>query len=821
MAETIRMERERLKHEIDCAFERVQFHLEDARAKELSELSNEWTNRCNKLQAEAHETQKRMGSEIKELREQVATLQSALARAEAGAQAARSAGATDAPGIQTRPEKNTDRPVNDSEPAGDDGNNSINLAEVVEELQKSLEKSHMRHEAVKTQLEEAVALVRKRKAETLKWVQYADSLELKIKKMEKKKAARHRPVAAESPSNTRSLTPVTEPPAPPSAAKSSTPTICGALDRLTVPAEAAKPSLGASFTSSAALSFQGHPTADEDTPEPELPPQKIPSTDRGSTQHAASGPANQTVPDSTQGEPSSFAVPPDLPTPRATNSDGLVADRVVAIKSEPLSDGPEILWERATKKSKRDVREGESANQKTLQTLPVIKRESSGSTQRVLGIGVYRDSQESIDLDEGQLTVQTPRKRHLYFEQHGMGIPELDGDESGNETPSQERPTAPEPAPMASAPAPLSRPTPSTPHARSTPLAPLSTNIRRGTKDPVKVSNLLKRGIESLAEDNQAYTSPSGVSKRTAMEPPSTVRSSRLDSLLNSRPSDPSPLPSVSRSTPSTAQRFGNAMDSPIGGLFGRPPPTRVLPRLRDGEANLPSPRTPSAAPRGAFSASTPAVSASVSSSALTTTTPATNALTASLLAARAGSAAKKTPSLRSRPVDQLKMDDFKINPALNNGETFAYNEVVRGRADRANLAGCTDPQCCGKAFRGMATSELDAAGPSHIRRPENNVLMERHLGDDAYLLPQMDPAEKRELWIEARTKELADKYGKHRHRYHRRASPPGFWDADFPTTQDEEQHRAEAEKVERITVQERYREAMRPGGGRWLFRDE
>jgi len=50
--------------------------------------------------------------------------------------------------------------------------------------------------------------------------------------------------------------------------------------------------------------------------------------------------------------------------------------------------------------------------------------------------------------------------------------------------------------------------------------------------------------------------------------------------------------------------------------------------------------------------------------------------------------------------------------------------------------------------------------------------------------------------------------------------SPPGFWNADFPSTQEMEAEREEAAKREKQTVQDRYREAMRPGG-RWLFRDE
>ncbi|CAK7226553.1 hypothetical protein SBRCBS47491_006270 [Sporothrix bragantina] len=793
MAETIRMEREWLRQAIDNAFNNIQIKLDE----DLEEQSDDWSKRYRKLQTESLETKKRMESEIKGLQDQVASLQSALERAEA----ARPASAPFA-------EASSNTAASDNVPAGD-VESGKNMAEVIEELQQSLEKSQMRHEAVKTQLEAAVALVRKRKAETLNWVQYADSLELKIKKMEKKKMAGRQSTV---PPSNPSLTPVTEPPAPPPTTMSPTPAIIGNSDKQLAQLEVAKPSLSASFSSSTSSSFLGNSGADDESPETELP-QKTGSTETSLVQQTAQGPTNQPVLESTQGEPSPGASQPELPTPRATNS-GDFAYRV-AVKNEPSSDGPEIIWERATKKPKREDQNRSSLMQ-TPQILPVVKRESSGGTQRVLGLGVYRESQESIDLDEGQLTVQTPRKRQLYFEQ--QGILERESDES-SESASQEQPAGPEASsniarqPSAQPFVPPPRPAPSTPYAPSTPLAPLSTNIRRGTKGSVKALNLLKRGIESLAEDNQAYRSPDGVSRKTAMEPPCTIKSTRLDSLLNSRPSDPSPLSSLSRPTPSTVQRFNNSMSSPIAGLFGRPPPTRTLPHLRDGDAASPLLRMPNTAPRAETGIATPMMTK--------LSTPAINPLTASLQAAKASSAAKKTPALRSRPVDQLKMDDFKINPALNNGETFAYNEVVRGRADRANLAGCTDPQCCGKAFRGMATSELDAAGPAHIRHPENIVLMERHLGNDAFLLAQMDPDEKRELWIEARTKELADKFGKHRHRYHRRASPPGFWDTDFPTTQDEEQHRAEAEKVERITVQERYREAMRPGGGRWLFRDE
>ena len=78
---------------------------------------------------------------------------------------------------------------------------------------------------------------------------------------------------------------------------------------------------------------------------------------------------------------------------------------------------------------------------------------------------------------------------------------------------------------------------------------------------------------------------------------------------------------------------------------------------------------------------------------------------------------------------------------------------------------------------------------------------------------------------------EFKDRYGKHRQTFSRAVEPPGFWDADFPDTQREEELADMAGEVERRKVEERWREAMRGdvgvGGGRngkgpmWLFADE
>ncbi|KAK0652997.1 DNA repair protein endonuclease SAE2/CtIP C-terminus-domain-containing protein, partial [Cercophora newfieldiana] len=177
-----------------------------------------------------------------------------------------------------------------------------------------------------------------------------------------------------------------------------------------------------------------------------------------------------------------------------------------------------------------------------------------------------------------------------------------------------------------------------------------------------------------------------------------------------------------------------------------------------------------------------------------------------------------KPGKLRERPVEELLLGDFKINPKLNNGYKHAYEEVVRDKAGRAELSGCIDPNCCGKQFRAMAQSELNSGGSAILSQEDNIQLLEKYLGDEAFRLIGMTIEDKRKLWLDAKTRDLANKYGRHRHRFARRPSPPGYWDMDFPSTQEVAKNREEARKIERGKIEERRREAMR--GGRWLFRD-
>lgn len=182
-----------------------------------------------------------------------------------------------------------------------------------------------------------------------------------------------------------------------------------------------------------------------------------------------------------------------------------------------------------------------------------------------------------------------------------------------------------------------------------------------------------------------------------------------------------------------------------------------------------------------------------------------------------ASRAEKKTTgaALRQIPKSKLRLEDFRINPDVNEGHGYAFTDVIRRKDDRACLQSCVKENCCGSKFRALAR-----ASRASTRQDEFQGLLETYLGNNCHQLSTMSQAEKETLWIEAKMRELANTSGRHRHRYPRMSTPPGFWRTDFPSTQEGEEYNEEAAKLEREVIDERYREAMRPGG-LWVFRDE
>lgn len=467
-------------------------------------------------------------------------------------------------------------------------------------------------------------------------------------------------------------------------------------------------------------------------------------------------------PSSTQGG-SEGRTDEDLPPLRTNN------EREVVVKEEPSSDGPVFISERCTNKRKRDDSDAET-------TVARVKVERDQSSPEMSMHRCDFNPHESIDLGEAPSAIWTPRKqRQLEWEASQRAMQAFE--------PTHQ---APAPEPRIERPDVPSTLTPVNVNKRL-PLAPATAPAEK------PLSKGLTHGIRDLAEDGGVYV-------RGEQQPESAraPTKGRLDSLLNSPsiPDDPTPIHrSIRRRT--------DAPTTPHIEL-GVPKP-RALPF--DGSARTATKatnfQTPQSRPPLADTTNTfPKAKAAASKNKKLSP--------------------KKTPGslLRNKPAAELRPDDFKINPKANKGHDYAFSEVVRDRSERAQLPGCVDEHCCGPMFRSLAESEYPDDPTIGEWRQDEQKLLEEYLGDYAYRLAGMSREERKKLWIEARMQQIANKHGKHKHHTSRMRSPPGFWEFDFPNTQEIEAERAEAAKREKKKVQERHREAMRPGG-RWLFRDE
>ncbi|KAF4119960.1 DNA repair protein endonuclease SAE2/CtIP C-terminus [Geosmithia morbida] len=447
--------------------------------------------------------------------------------------------------------------------------------------------------------------------------------------------------------------------------------------------------------------------------------------------------------------------------------------RFGGIKEEPSSDGPVFVSERPVKKRKHDD-DQEGARTPTA----AIKTEPPDGSSPSVGLDRYGfNPHESPDLGEVSHTMDTPRK--------------LRGREQAEQEDRQAE-DEPDDSPIHQ-PGYTYTPTPLDAHRHQSRHTSPPPQQERGARRRYDVA----RGIADLAEDGQAY----GPKRRqaAASKPAQGVSpavKSRLGALLDGGSPSENDTPITRRHPGSSATRERDPL--PI-------PEPRELPfennTPRQGAAKRYN--TPQSTPRAPLADATN-----------------TSRINAGSSAAKGKTSSRVGGALRSKPLSSLRLEDFKVNPAVNEGHDFAYTDVVRDKDERACLPGCVDMHCCGKDFRALALSQIPNPPLTGAQRQEEQKLLEEYLGDYAYRLTSMTASERAELWVEAKTRELANKYGRHRHRFSRMRSPPGFWVADFPSTQEIEHEREEAAGRERMAIQERHREATRPGG-RWIFRDE
>ncbi|CAG9992648.1 unnamed protein product [Clonostachys byssicola] len=448
------------------------------------------------------------------------------------------------------------------------------------------------------------------------------------------------------------------------------------------------------------------------------------------------------------------------------------------IKQEPSSEGVEFLEERPLKK-----RRGVGGDVAPM--TPIIKTEAGTNSSSPL-VSLHRydfNPHESPDLGETVAEMVTPRKRKAvpYEPEHSVL-------EDVGRVAEPPRPAVDSHKPAENKKQPVR-------DRFTSALTPIDPNkLRRPMQTPISrlgkpLSKDIGHGIARLAEDGGGYGSTTPTMPATAKLP----SKGRLDLLLNS-PSADEQLP-ISRTAPRLRDRTNILRDD-----LHIPKP-RELPFDRaDRQTRPKGVKTPPVI-RGPWGNVPPPSSAPEATGSL-------------------GISRSSASNLRSRSPSKLKLDDFKINPRVNDGHDFAFSEVVRDRNERACLPGCVDMHCCGKTFRALALSQRPDPPLTSAQRAEETRLLEEYLGDECDRIPRLSSEERAELWLQAKTRELANKFGRHKHRYSRMQSPPGFWNADFPSTQELEAEKSEAAKREKQTVQERYREAMRPGG-RWVFRDE
>lgn len=482
-------------------------------------------------------------------------------------------------------------------------------------------------------------------------------------------------------------------------------------------------------------------------------------------------------------------------------SDQPVEARLATIKVELSSDAPVIVSSRSARKRKHGRRDSEDAKPSKHKL-----EHSSSSGPEIISESHHESPAESIDFDE-EVHVPTPRKRRALAQ---SGSERADVTSKGN-LKSRLLPSEYVTTKVYSTPAKSHTPLHGIADEKAHMSAALLDNafsklqrtgpgaiMNNPTRPNVYASNLAL-GIKDLAEDRDA---------EAVFQLQRPVVKGRLDALLNSASTNPKPP--IYRGGPPTSQNLRSVPvnDSDEGAGLSTVPEEDALggkPTFRDKSTSVTKQNT-RASPFPDPGASRKR--APKKPSILREDVP------------RGRSITREGTPLRERSVERLRPEDFKPNPLYNDGLPFVYDEVVRGKDARAALSGCIDPNCCGKTFRQFAEAELKSVGSAVTMRADDVGLMERYLGDEAFKLGSMSREEREESWLKAKTWELANKFGKHRHRYSRMPTPPGFWSMDFPNTQERAEELRQAQEIRMALVTERYREAMRCKGS-WLFRDE
>jgi hypothetical protein len=208
---------------------------------------------------------------------------------------------------------------------------------------------------------------------------------------------------------------------------------------------------------------------------------------------------------------------------------------------------------------------------------------------------------------------------------------------------------------------------------------------------------------------------------------------------------------------------------------------------------------------------------------------------------------------IRAAPAETSINAQFEIDPTRNAGANFAFDEVVRGH-ERMKLPGGDCPDCrevcicmhcsliytkiliiCSQYYEGIGTL------PDRLQRPmwrsptASPVVVGGRVGHlcakhSLDLLPAPDFSQDHGHAQDHDLNALSERYrqeqvarhkgdvSRHRARWDRAATPPGYWEIGFPDTQEQDQINERAEEMDRRKREVIAREAE-SGNGRYRRR--
>ncbi|KAF9524911.1 DNA repair protein endonuclease SAE2/CtIP C-terminus-domain-containing protein [Crepidotus variabilis] len=149
---------------------------------------------------------------------------------------------------------------------------------------------------------------------------------------------------------------------------------------------------------------------------------------------------------------------------------------------------------------------------------------------------------------------------------------------------------------------------------------------------------------------------------------------------------------------------------------------------------------------------------------------------------------------------DKTINGQFVINPVLNSGKNYQYDEVVRNREERKKMHG-GDCECCRDYYENVGPL------PPRLQQP-------------LWRSPTRSPSKfKRRRSVSPSPREITDMgsrrqaISRHRHTWARAKTPPGYWDIGFPDTQQVGDINQKAHEMQQQKLDEVEKEAERDGG--------